>query len=174
MHAALAMACSHTIPPRYHTHAHPHIHTDAVQYMPVHADSFLFKAATAWQFPAFVVCLGSSYMQRMLLRVPQLLEAALACPGFKHYCSYLPSLVSCVVSGVRACVGSQQHLLVRAVVFSPAHGAHTGCPSLSLRHVKVAHALTHTLPLSARLHAHPPTCTHAHAARRASGQADEP
>eukprot|EP00879_Flechtneria_rotunda_P000325 GHRR01000416.1.p1 GENE.GHRR01000416.1~~GHRR01000416.1.p1 ORF type:complete len:774 (+),score=329.60 GHRR01000416.1:521-2842(+) len=63
---------------------------DNVTHMPVLVDSFLFKAGAAWQFPAFVICLGSSYLQRMLSRLPQLAEAALACPGFEDYCSYLP------------------------------------------------------------------------------------
>eukprot|EP00879_Flechtneria_rotunda_P001555 GHRR01001714.1.p1 GENE.GHRR01001714.1~~GHRR01001714.1.p1 ORF type:complete len:571 (+),score=179.62 GHRR01001714.1:372-2084(+) len=62
-----------------------------VKFMPVLADSMLFKAAVAWQFPAFVVCLGSSYLQRMLASVPVLANAALACPGFEDYCGYLPS-----------------------------------------------------------------------------------
>jgi hypothetical protein len=63
--------------------------------MPVSPDSFLFKAGAAWQFPAFVICLGSSYLQRMLARLPQLAEAVLACPGFEEYAAYLPELVSC-------------------------------------------------------------------------------
>lgn len=62
--------------------------------MPVSTDSFLFKAAHAWQFPSFVICLGSSYMQRMLAKLPQLSQAALACPGFEDYCRYLPNVVS--------------------------------------------------------------------------------
>eukprot|EP00879_Flechtneria_rotunda_P008153 GHRR01008540.1.p2 GENE.GHRR01008540.1~~GHRR01008540.1.p2 ORF type:complete len:184 (+),score=49.89 GHRR01008540.1:485-1036(+) len=57
--------------------------------MPVDSESFLFRAAVAWHFPAFVVCLGSSYLQRMLVRLPQLAEAALACPGFEGYCNYM-------------------------------------------------------------------------------------
>jgi hypothetical protein len=61
--------------------------------MPVSPDSFLFKAGAAWQFPAFVICLGSSYLQRMLARLPQLAEAVLACPGFEEYAAYLPYVV---------------------------------------------------------------------------------
>lgn len=61
--------------------------------MPVLPDSFLFKAGAAWQFPAFVICLGSSYLQRMLARMPQLAEAALACPGFEDYAACLPDHV---------------------------------------------------------------------------------
>lgn len=60
-------------------------YADGITYMPVHEDSFLFKAAAAWQFPAFVICLGSSYLQRMMARLPQLAEAMLACPGFEDY-----------------------------------------------------------------------------------------
>lgn len=67
---------------------------DNIKYMPVSPDSFLFKAGAAWQFPAFVICLGSSYLQRMLARLPQLAEAVLACPGFEEYAAYLPELVS--------------------------------------------------------------------------------
>jgi hypothetical protein len=67
--------------------------------MPVSSDSFLFKAAHAWQFPAFVICLGSSYMQRMLAKLPQLAQAACACPGFEDYCRYMHNTVS------RACMG---------------------------------------------------------------------
>lgn len=62
--------------------------------MPVGTDSFLFRAAHAWQFPAFVICLGSSYMQRMLAKLPPLAQAAAACPGFEDYCRYLPDTVS--------------------------------------------------------------------------------
>ncbi|WIA41973.1 hypothetical protein OEZ86_009276 [Tetradesmus obliquus] len=65
---------------------------DNIKYMPVVPDSFLFKAGAAWQFPAFVICLGSSYLQRMLARLPQLAEAVLACPGFEEYAAYLPEL----------------------------------------------------------------------------------
>ncbi|KAF6252535.1 hypothetical protein COO60DRAFT_1463630 [Scenedesmus sp. NREL 46B-D3] len=53
---------------------------DDVKYMPVAPDSFLFKAGTAWQFPAFAICLGSSYLQRMLARLPQLAEAPAEVP----------------------------------------------------------------------------------------------
>lgn len=67
---------------------------DNIKYMPVSPDSFLFKAGAAWQFPAFVICLGSSYLQRMLARLPQLAEAVFACPGFEEYAAYLPELVS--------------------------------------------------------------------------------
>lgn len=72
----------------------PGLPADGIKYMPVSTDSFLFRAAHAWQFPAFVICLGSSYMQRMLAKLPQLTVAAAACPGFEDYCRYLPSLVS--------------------------------------------------------------------------------
>lgn len=67
---------------------------DGISYMPVSTDSFLFKAAHAWQFPAFVICLGSSYLQRMLAKLPSLAAAAAACPGFEDYVRYLPHPVS--------------------------------------------------------------------------------
>jgi hypothetical protein len=67
---------------------------DGITYMPVSTDSFLFKAAHAWQFPAFVICLGSSYLQRMLAKLPSLAAAAAACPGFEDYVRYLPHPVS--------------------------------------------------------------------------------
>jgi hypothetical protein len=76
---------------------------DDIRYMPVSPDSFLFKAGAAWQFPAFVICLGSSYLQRMLARLPQLAEAVLACPGFEEYAAYLPELVSCVIINETVC-----------------------------------------------------------------------
>lgn len=64
--------------------------------MPVSSESFLYRAGAAWQFPAFVVCLGSSYLQRMFARLPQLAEAAKATPGFEDYCQYLADTVSAV------------------------------------------------------------------------------
>lgn len=67
--------------------------TDGITYMRVHPDSFLFKAAHAWQFPAFAICLGSSYMQRILAKNPQLAQIMLACPDFEDYSHYLPNLV---------------------------------------------------------------------------------
>lgn len=70
--------------------------------MPVSSESFLFRAGAAWQFPAFVICLGSSYLQRMFARLPQLAEAALACPGFEDYCQYLPDQV-----GSKGCLQHQ-------------------------------------------------------------------
>ncbi|KAF8059657.1 hypothetical protein HT031_005065 [Scenedesmus sp. PABB004] len=58
---------------------------DGVAFRPVRTDGFLFKAGAAWQFPAFVIALGCSYLQRMLARLPQLADAAAACPGFEEY-----------------------------------------------------------------------------------------
>lgn len=73
---------------------------DGIAYMQVSTDSFLFKAAHAWQFPAFVICLGSSYLQRMLAKLPSLAAAAAVCPGFEDYVRYLPH----PVSGLFGCV----------------------------------------------------------------------
>lgn len=39
---------------------------DNVTYVPVGADSLLFRLAVQWQFPAYVISLGSSYFQRLL------------------------------------------------------------------------------------------------------------
>lgn len=78
-------------PPTTPTAHHPATNRmpDGAHYMPVLTDSFLFKAGAAWQFPAFVLCLGSSYLQRMLERLPHLASAALSCPGFEDYCAHL-------------------------------------------------------------------------------------
>lgn len=73
--------------------------------MPVSTDSFLFKAAHAWQFPAFVICLGSSYLQRMLAKLPQLATAAVSCPGFEDYVRYLPDPVSSLLHCKQPTVG---------------------------------------------------------------------
>eukprot|EP00775_Hariotina_reticulata_P002256 gene2256-2568_t len=62
---------------------------DGVKYLPVLPDSFLFKAASGWQLPAFATCLGSSYFQRMLARNQQLLHAARSCPGMDNYVANL-------------------------------------------------------------------------------------
>eukprot|EP00775_Hariotina_reticulata_P010786 gene10786-10943_t len=62
---------------------------DGVTYMPVTADSYLFRVAAAWQFPAFAICLGSSYLQRMMEKLPQLAHATLSCPGFEDYSAFL-------------------------------------------------------------------------------------
>lgn len=61
---------------------------DGIIYLPVHEDAFLFKVASLWQFPAFVVCLGSSYFQRMMARLPQMAEAVMSCPGFEEYAQH--------------------------------------------------------------------------------------
>ncbi len=90
MRAALASPASH--PP------------DDITYMPVSPESFMFKAGAAWQFPAFAICLGSSYLQRLMVRLPQVAEAALACPGFEDYCSYLPGEVRWFPASA-ACMG---------------------------------------------------------------------
>ena len=67
---------------------------DGITYMPVTTDSFVFKVAHGWQFPPFAICLGSSYMQRMLVKLPLLARAALSCPGFEDYCCYMRGVVS--------------------------------------------------------------------------------
>lgn len=67
--------------------------------MPVLPDSFIFRAGAAWQFPAFVLCLGSSYLQRMLAALPQLAQAAASCPGFEDYVEYLPQVQSKLGTG---------------------------------------------------------------------------
>eukprot|EP00878_Enallax_costatus_P001607 GHUV01001758.1.p1 GENE.GHUV01001758.1~~GHUV01001758.1.p1 ORF type:complete len:410 (+),score=149.21 GHUV01001758.1:380-1609(+) len=76
-----------------------------VTYMPVSSDSWIFQAAAGYQFPSFVICLGSSYMQRMLAILPQLAEAAAAVPEFAGYCDYLPDEVS-LLGAVQACFTS--------------------------------------------------------------------
>jgi hypothetical protein len=67
---------------------------DGVTYMPVTADSYLFRVAAAWQFPAFAICLGSSYLQRMMEKLPQMALAILSCPGFEDYSAFLNNRVS--------------------------------------------------------------------------------
>jgi len=78
--------------------------TDGITYMPVQTDSFLFKAAHAWQFPAYVICLGSSYLQRMLVRLPSLQASVRSCPGFEDYCRYLPDTVSHTAPHCNSCL----------------------------------------------------------------------
>lgn len=70
--------------------------------MPITSESWIFQTASGYQFPSFVICLGSSYMQRMLAILPQLAEAAAAVPEFECYCSYLPAEVG-VVGAIPAC-----------------------------------------------------------------------
>eukprot|EP00775_Hariotina_reticulata_P003812 gene3812-4069_t len=89
---------------------------DGVTYMPVHPDSFLYKTAANWHFPAFVICLGSSYLQRILEKLPQLASTALTCPGFEDYCAYLqtkPSALSPKLTGreAAACLATLRSVL---------------------------------------------------------------
>lgn len=59
--------------------------TGGIQYMPVVPGSFMLRAGRAWQFPAYVLCLASSYMQRVLVALPQLSDAARAVTGFEEH-----------------------------------------------------------------------------------------
>ncbi|KAF8059153.1 hypothetical protein HT031_005325 [Scenedesmus sp. PABB004] len=60
---------------------------DGVAYMPVDLRSFYAAVAARWAFPAFPIALGSSYFQRLLVRLPQVAAAALACPEYEPYCA---------------------------------------------------------------------------------------
>lgn len=54
--------------------------------MPVEPDFFLWRAATAWSFPAYSTVLASSYFQRLLVALPHLAQAAATAPSLQGYC----------------------------------------------------------------------------------------
>jgi hypothetical protein len=58
-----------------------------VSFVPVESEFFLWRAATAWSFPAYATVLASSYFQRLLVALPQLAQAATTLPSLQGYCS---------------------------------------------------------------------------------------
>jgi hypothetical protein len=64
-----------------------------VQYVPVDPSSRIFAAAASWRLPSFVVCLASSYLQRVVARDATLAKAAAACSGFEMHHYSLPQKV---------------------------------------------------------------------------------
>jgi hypothetical protein len=64
-----------------------------MQYIPVEPHSRIFSAGASWQLPAFVVCLASSYLQRLIAQDALLATAAGACSGFEAYHHSLPKKV---------------------------------------------------------------------------------
>jgi hypothetical protein len=64
-----------------------------VQYVPVEPNSRIFSAGASWRLPAFVVCLASSYLQRVVVQDALLATAAGVCAGFEAYHYSLPRKV---------------------------------------------------------------------------------
>jgi hypothetical protein len=64
-----------------------------LQYVPVDPSSLIFAAGASWRLPSFVVCLASSYLQRLVAQDALLAKAAGACPGFEMYHCSLPQKV---------------------------------------------------------------------------------
>jgi hypothetical protein len=64
-----------------------------MQYVPVDPSSRIFAAAASWRLPSIVVCLASSYLQRLVAQDATLAKAAAACSGFEMYHYSLPQKV---------------------------------------------------------------------------------
>ncbi|WIA18456.1 hypothetical protein OEZ85_009914 [Tetradesmus obliquus] len=62
----------------------------SIQYVPVESSSRIFAAGASWRLPAFVVCLASSYLQRVVAQDTLLAAAAGICSGFEAYHYSLP------------------------------------------------------------------------------------
>jgi len=65
-----------------------------VVYLPVRPSSPLFAFARALRFSAFAVCLGSSYFQRLIARIPNLGAAVRANAGYAEYVAALDAMTS--------------------------------------------------------------------------------
>lgn len=68
----------------------------SIQYVPVESSSRIFAAGASWRLPAFVVCLASSYLQRVVAQDTLLAAAAGICSGFEAYHYSLPRKVRAV------------------------------------------------------------------------------
>ena len=68
-------------------------------YLPVRPSSPLFAFGRALRFSAFAVCLGSSYFQRLIARIPNLGAAVRANAGYAEYVAALDAMTSASGAG---------------------------------------------------------------------------